>query len=454
MVSKEFHRGRRAALAGSVSIPILLMGIGNRARNLPMNRLPFRQDSSFLYCTGCVEPNSALMLIDGESILFLENHPPEDALWHGETASLEMRRVQYGVDRVLPNTELENFARSLSSCATIAVSDLRVNIRAEKMVGYPLSFGTDLGNEELVDGLISLRRNLQREEVSIIKKTMETTRRAHIAAMRATHPGSHERLVAAAFHYELAKDGLPSAYRSIVTVRGEVLHNESYVNSLEEGQLLLLDGGAEARSGYANDITRTWPVSKRWTERQKRTYDAVLKAQEASIAAVFSGNRYRNVHEASSVVIASFLHDEGLLRISPEEAVQRGAQALFFPHGIGHLLGLDVHDLENFGDRPSYPVDRSRSEQFGTSYLRLDLDLKANMLVTVEPGFYVVPSIIHNPDLRAQFRDAFHWDRVERWQGFGGIRIEDNVLCTDGAPEVLSASIPKTTEEIDAVRMG
>ena len=401
-----------------------------------------------------MEPKAALILQNGESILFLEDHPPEDALWHGETASLEKRRVQYGVDRVFPNTKLEEFCRSLSSCATIAVSDLQVNLRAEKLVGYPLSFGTKLGNEELVDGLISLRRNLQKEEISIIRKTMETTRKAHIAAMRATHPGSHERLVAAAFHYELAKDGLESAYRSIVTVRGEVLHNDAYVHPLQDGQLMLLDGGAEARSGYANDITRTWPVSKIWTDRQRRTYDAVLKAQLESIAQVVPGNRYRNVHEASARVIASFLHDEGLLRISPEEAVERGAHALFFPHGIGHLLGLDVHDLENFGDRPSYPVDRSRSEQFGTAYLRLDLDMEANMLVTVEPGFYVVPSILHNTGLRNQFREAFHWDRVEQWEGFGGIRIEDDVLCTDTEPDVLSAAIPKTREEIDAVRMG
>ena len=133
MVSKEFHRSRREELARRVSKPILLMGVGNRSRNLPMNRLPFRQDSSFLYCTGCMEPNAALVILDGESILFLEDHPPEDALWHGETASLEKRRVQYGVDRVVPNTKLEDFCRSLSSWATIAVSDLQINLRAENL---------------------------------------------------------------------------------------------------------------------------------------------------------------------------------------------------------------------------------------------------------------------------------------------------------------------------------
>lgn len=452
MISKEFHRSRRIVLERSVASPILLMGNGHRARNLPMNRVSFRQDSSFLYCTGCLEPNAALMILGGESILFLEDHPPEDALWHGPTASLEDRKCRYGVDRVVPITSLENFCSSISSISTIAVADEQVNHRTSQIVGTPLSFGSDLGSLPLIDGLIAMRRILQEEELTAIRKTMETTRRAHIAAMQATEVGGHERLVAAAFHYELAKDGLKSAYHSIVTVRGEILHNESYQNPLCAGQLLLLDGGAEAHSGYANDITRTWPVSNEWTPKQKRAYGAVLHAQKESIAQVVAGNRYRNVHDASSRVIASFLHDEGLLRISVEEAVERGAHALFFPHGVGHLLGLDVHDMENFGDRPSYPSGRSRSDQFGTGYLRMDLDLEPGMLVTVEPGFYIVPSILNNQVLRDRFYDAYNWDKVEEWSGFGGIRIEDNVLCTRGKPDVLSSKIPKEIEEINAIR--
>jgi len=430
------------------------MGMGNRARNLPMNRVSFRQDSNFLYCTGCTESNAALIVYKGESILFLEDHPPQDALWHGSVASLEDRRATYGVDRVLPQSELEHFCATIPSCLTLAVADVSVNQRAQQMVDTPLSFGKDLGDLELVDALIALRRCLQPEELNIIRETMTTTCAAHIAAMQATKPGSHERLVAAAFHYELSKKGLESAYRSIVTVHGEILHNEHYHNPLQEGQLLLLDGGAEASSGYATDITRTWPVSLSWTDRQRRAYNAVLASQEAAIAEVVVGNRYRNVHQAASLVLAQFLRDEGLLRISPEEAVSCGAHALFFPHGIGHLIGLDVHDMENFGDRPAYPAERNRSDQFGTAYLRLDLDLEENMLVTVEPGFYVVPSILQDETLRKCFHDAYHWDRVEKWAGFGGIRIEDNILCTKKGPDVLSASIPKTTEEIDSIRAG
>ena len=152
-------------------------------------------------------------------------------------------------------------------------------------------------------------------------------------------------------------------------------------------------------------------------------------------------------------MIASFLKEEGLLKISVEEAVERGAHALFFPHGIGHLLGLDVHDMENFGDRPSYPEGEKRSDQFGTSYLRMALNLEPGMLVTVEPGFYVVPSILNNHTLRERFKNAFDWEKVETWNGFGGIRIEDNVLCTEGEPDVLSSNIPKEIEEIDEARL-
>jgi len=433
--------------------PILLMGMGHRARNLPMNHVPFRQDSNFLYCTGCKEANSALILYRGESILFLEDHPVEDALWHGSVSSLEERRVQYGVDRVLPHTELEQFCATIPNCATLAVADLAVNQRAQKITDLALSFGHEIGDLELIDALILLRRKIQDEELQDIRRTMPITRAAHIAAMRATRPESHERIVAAAFHHELAKVGLESAYRSIVTVHGEILHNEHYRHSLKSGQLLLLDGGAESSSGYATDITRTWPVDRMWEDRQLRAYKAVLAAQEAAIAQVQVGNRYRNVHDAASSVIAEFLKAEGLLRISTQEAVSSGAHALFFPHGIGHLIGLDVHDMENFGDRPAYPPGRSRSEQFGTAYLRLDLDLEARMLVTIEPGFYVVPSILQDERLRSRFHDAYHWDRVAQWEGFGGIRIEDNVLCTTEGPDVLSQSIPKHPTEIDACRM-
>jgi Xaa-Pro aminopeptidase len=233
-----------------------------------------------------------------------------------------------------------------------------------------------------------------------------------------------------------------------VTVRGEVLHNFNHVNTAQAGQLLLLDGGAEAQSGYATDVTRTWPVSGRFEARQLAAYEAVLASQLSGIEKVRSGTRYRDVHMQSALVLAQFLADEGLVKCSPEVAVEAGAHALFFPHGVGHLIGLDVHDMENFGDRASYPPGRARSSQFGTGYLRLDLDLEPGMVVTVEPGFYVVPAILEDPSLRAQFSDLVDFDKAEDWNGFGGIRIEDDVAVTADAPEVITGSIPKTVDDL------
>lgn len=249
----------------------------------------------------------------------------------------------------------------------------------------------------------------------------------------------------------LAAHGLGTAYHSIVTVRGEILHNEGYDNILEEGQLLLLDGGAEAASGYATDVTRTWPVSGRFDGRQRAAYDAVLAAQVAAIDRCRAGVRYRDVHLAAGAVLTRFLVDEGLLRGDVDGLVERGAHALFFPHGIGHLLALDVHDMEIFGDRAGYGAGRRRSSQFGLSYLRLDRDLQPGMVVTVEPGFYVVPAILADNDLLTRFQGDLDLDRALTWTGFGGIRIEDDVHVTAGDPDVLTAGIPKDPAEIEAL---
>lgn len=444
MLSPQVFAERRAALSKQMGAPILLMGNGARSRNLPMSPLPFRQDSSFLYFTGCTRPGAALLLVDGEATLYLQRPAEDDALWHGYVERLEDMGAQVGIHRVRAQEHLEADAASLGQIATIAVPDLAQTQRASQIVGQDLRFGERNGDDALIEAIIQMRRILTEAELDEMRATAKVTQAAHIAAMAATRPGAHERDVAAAFESTVARAGLTTAYPSIVTVRGEVLHNFHYVNPLEDGQLLLLDGGAEAASGYATDVTRTWPVSGRFTPRQEAAYTAVLQAQAEATALVRPGTRYRKVHDQASLVLSRFLADEGLLRCSPEDAVQTGAHAVFFPHGVGHLIGLDVHDLENFGDRAAYTAGRTRSEQFGTGYLRLDLDLEAGMVVTVEPGFYIVPAILTDPVLRDRFADQVDFQRAESWAGFGGIRIEDDVAVTTGGPEVLTAGIPRS----------
>jgi Xaa-Pro aminopeptidase len=217
--------------------------------------------------------------------------------------------------------------------------------------------------------------------------------------------------------------------------------------------LLLVDGGGELnRSGYGADITRTWAVDGRFDGRAGAAYDACLRAQEVAIGLCTVGTPYRDVHDAACRVLADFLVQEGLLRgASVDQVLERHAHALFFPHGVGHLLGLDVHDLEAFGDLPAYPRGVGRPEPFGTRYLRLNLPLEAGWVVTVEPGFYVVPAILDDPALRARFGDLLDDARLAPWAGMGGIRIEDDVLITTGSPEVLTADVPKAPVEMAAL---
>ncbi len=365
--------------------------------------------------------------------------------------TLADEQARYGLP-VLPLSQLERHTVPLyGRLQTLAVPDDAQTALASRLTGIALEYGRSNGPDALVDAIIALRRRLGPEEIHEIRQASHVTEAAHRAAMAVTAPGRHEREIGAVFDGVIAAAGMVNAYASIVTVRGEILHNFHRKHRCRAGELLLLDGGAESVSGYATDVTRTWPVTGLFTLQQRMAYDAVLEAQRAAIERVRAGVRYREVHDAASRVIARFLKDEGLLTCGPDEAVESGAHALFFPHGVGHLLGLDVHDLENFGDRAAYAPGRRRSTQFGTAYLRLDLDLEPGFVVTVEPGFYVVPAVLADRTLRDRFFGIVDFEAASEWAGFGGIRIEDDVLVTEGDPEVLTAGVPKDPDTLQAL---
>lgn len=450
LLSADVHRQRRAELLNRVNTPVLLMGNGTLPRNLPMNQLPFRQDSNFLYFTGCDLPEAAALLTPSGCTLFVPLPAPDDALWHGVLPSAEELAVHFGVDQVLSTDRLPDHCRDHAELLTLAISDpLRCHL-ASKLTAQPLSFGQHHGSDSLVDAVIDMRRIKAPEEAVAHREAAAVTAKAHLAAMQATRVGGHEREIAALFDAVIAASGCTNGYGSIVTVRGEILHNPSYTNSLADGDLLLLDGGAELPSGYGADVTRTWPVNGRFSDRQKSAYEAVLEAQKASIALCTAGTRYRDVHLKSCRVLAEWLCDEKLLLCSPEEAVETGAHALFFPHGVGHYLGLDVHDLEQFGDRPAYDSGAERSDQFGLSYLRLDRVLEPGNIVTVEPGFYVIDAVLDDPAMLEKHRGRLNLAQANTWRGFGGIRIEDDIHVTTGSPENLTEAIPRELSDIEA----
>jgi len=450
MITSAHHAARRRHLATAVGRPILLMGNGVRARNLPMTALPFRQDSSFLYFTGCATPGAAA-LIDGEhTTLFVPVPPPDDELWHGPAPDAAALRHTFGVDAIRDPSELQAVLGGRDALA-IAVPDEEQNRRLRALLDRPFAFGQAAGDPDLIDAIIALRRVKQPEELACMRQAAAHTKAAFLAVMGATRPGVSERGLAALFHAVLASRGCATGYDPILTVRGEILHNHSHEGTCAAGDLLLLDGGGEVPQGYGVDVTRTWPVDGRPDARQTAVLAAVLQAQQAAIARCRPTVRYREVHDTACRVLATFLRDEGLLRCSVDESIESGAHGVFFPHGTGHHLGLDVHDLENFGDRSSYAPGASRPSQFGTRYLRLDLPLEPGWVVTVEPGLYAVPAILRDPELRRTLGDRVDWDKAQGWLGFGGVRIEDDIVITEGDPENLTSAIPRSATELAEV---
>jgi len=250
---------------------------------------------------------------------------------------------------------------------------------------------------------------------------------------------------------ELRRRGMCDAYSPIVTVHGEILHSHRHDGALSDGDLLLCDVGGESPEGWASDITRTWPVSGRFSPTQRALYNIVLDAQLRAIDKVRPAVRYRDVHETAKRAIVEGLCHERILRGDVDGLLARGAANLFFPHGVGHLIGLDVHDMEDLGDRAGYAPGRTRSERFGDRYLRLDRDLAPGMGVTVEPGLYNVPAILADEKLTGPLGGDLDRERLATFSDVRGIRIEDDVLCTTGDPEVLSSAVPKRADLVEAL---
>jgi Xaa-Pro aminopeptidase len=445
------YRARRSALLSRVGAPVLLMGNGVRARNLPLTPLPFRQDSNLLYYTGCQVPGIAVLMVHGCTTLYAQPPDDGDALWHGATTTIEEHARRAGIERVRPLDDLTTDCMALHQRPlSVAVPDREATLRAAQLTGIELTFGSAPGNLALVDAIAAQRQPLDDSELAEMRRAARVTEAAHRRVMAATVPGVTERELSALFTAVVTVNGMGQAYDTILTVEGQVLHNFHHDGVAETGKLLLLDGGAESPLGYASDVTRTWPVSGRFEGRQAAAYSAVLEAQESAIRLARPGARYRDLHFAAARVLSQFLADERLIRCAPDDAVAAGAHAVFFPHGLGHLVGLDVHDLESFGDRITYG-GRPRSAQFGTAWLRIDLDLVPGMVVTIEPGFYIVPAILGDDQLRTRFGDMVDFDRAHDWLGFGGIRIEDDVLITHEEPDVLTGMIPRTIAELEAL---
>lgn len=437
-------RQRRQRLAAHVDFPVVLWSGKPSPRNFPANIYRFRASSHFLYFAGLPLANAAVRLEGDRLTLFVDDATPEEALWHGPTPSREALATQIGADAAYPLADLPPLAQEV---ATLPVQDADTAATQLQMRGniHPT------WDKALADAVVTLRLTHDEGAIAAIRQAAAVSVEAHQAGMQASAPGKTEATVRAAMEAVIMGQGMTTAYNSIVTVHGEVLHNEVYDHPLIAGDLLLADVGAEAPSGWASDITRTWPVTGEFSSTQRDIYDIVLAAHDACIAAAKPGVEYRDVHLLACQTLAAGLVDVGILKGQPDALVEQDAHALFFPHGVGHLLGLDVHDMEDLGDLAGYTPGRRRSDRFGLAFLRLDRPLQAGMAVTIEPGFYQVPGILQDPTRRACYQSLVNWERLAQFRDIRGIRIEDDVLITPTGCEVLTAALPSQADAIEAI---
>ena len=434
------------------------------SRNYPANWHAFRADSTFLFFFPEPEANAAALFDpkDKSVTLFLDERTAADALWHGPTPSFADMARKLGVTRIEKRADLAAVVkRQLGNrkCQTLAIPDARATAEANKITGNKVEFHNTkkVADPALLLAIAALRNHRSKEEIAEMRQAAAITRDAHKLAMAHTRQGVSEQELVGHVVGTFAKHGCVEAYGTILSVRGEVLHNHDHSNTLKNGDLVLLDAGAELPSGYCGDVTRTWPVNGKFSAAQADIYDIVLAAEKASIAMVKPGTRYRDIHIESCRVIADGMAQLGLLRGKVDDLVASGAHTLFFPHGVGHLIGIDVHDMEGFGEVVAYAPGRKRSTDFGTAFLRNDIDMAEGMCVTIEPGIYFVPAILHDAEFRTKFKGQVDFPKVEKYlamngkRGFGGIRIEDDVLCTKSGPDVLSHEVPKERVALEAL---
>ncbi len=438
---------RRHRLAEKFSAPVILWSGRRSSRNFPANTFPFRANSHFLYFAGLPLENAAIHLEAGNLTLFMDDASPASALWHGESPTRDRIAETLNATAAYPLQTLKNFS---DGAATIAASDPATQLDQSRILDRPITplqgIDADLANE-----IVALRMVQDGSALAEIRQAIAVTVEAHLAGMAASSAARVEAQIRAAMEGVILSHNMTCAYNSIVTVHGEVLHNDHYHHEVRSQDLILADVGAETSNGWASDVTRTWSASGKFSPTQRAIYDVVLEAHDQAIAAIHPGVEYRDIHLLACRAIAAGLVDLGILRGKPTDLVEQDAHALFFPHGIGHLLGLDVHDMEDLGDLAGYETGRSRSPRFGLGYLRLDRPLQAGMVVTIEPGFYQVPAILNDPERRQRYENVVNWERLAEFADVRGIRIEDDVLVTESNSEVLTAALPTKADLVEEI---
>lgn len=426
--------------------------------NYPANTYAFRQDSNFLYFFGLDQPDLAgiIDLDSGKEILFGNDVEIGDIIWMGQQPTMQERGRQSGVEEVLPLSKLEEtLQHALNSGRKIHYAPPyrgETIIQISELLEYPLSEVRKRASEELIRGIVKLRMKKDLLEIQEIENMVDVAWLMHTTAMKMARPGTIEKEIAGTIEGIALAQACGVSFPVILTINGQTLHNHYHGNILMPDRMLVVDAGCESEYHYSSDITRTVPVGGEFSQRQKEIYDIVLAANLTAISEVKPGIPFRDIHLKAGREIAAGLISLGIMKGDPDEAVARGAHTMFFPHGLGHPMGLDVHDLEGMGENfVGYDEETQRSKEFGLAFLRFGRKLQEHFVMTIEPGIYFIPELIDIWKAEGKCAEFINYDVVETYKDFGGIRIEDDVLVTASGVRVLGKPIPKTVKEIEEI---
>jgi Xaa-Pro aminopeptidase len=457
MFDKQVYTARRNQLREKMGSGIILIpGNMESPMNYTDNTYHFRQDSTFLYLFGLDIPG-VFGVIDantGNDMLFGNDNSIEDIIWSGIKPSIKELAASVGVANTSPLKDLFLKVSKGSKVHFLLPYRADIKLLLEELLGIPTSNLANHASIDLIHALVAMRSIKDKFEIAEIEVACETGYQMHVAAMKMTRPGMMEQEVAGRIQGIALAYGGGTAFPTILTQNGQTLHNHDHSFRLEKGRMIIVDAGAESNGHYASDFTRTIPVGGRFSQKQLDIYNIVLKANNTATSLIKPGETYLSIHLKVAEVIASGLKDLGLMKGDVKEAVANGAHALFFPHGLGHMMGLDVHDMENYDqiyvgyDKEIRPVD-----QFGTAYLRLGRRLQENFVITVEPGLYFIPALIekwYNEKINHAF---INFDQAKKYLDFGGIRLEDDILVTATGSRILGNRIPVSPEEVEALQL-
>ena len=460
-ICKETYIRRRKQLKHDMQRGLLLfLGNDEVGMNYADNTYRFRQDSTFLYFFGMDFAGLAAIIdVDEDSeIVFGNELTIDDIVWTGTQPSLSEKASAVGITKTMPLNKLKAYIDSARQKGQPIHflppyrGDHRVWLW--ELLGIEPAAQTEQASIPFIKAIVKQRNYKDEEEIRLIEESVDLSTEMHLAAYRTVRPGIHESLVAAAVEEVACRHGNALAFPTIATVQGQVLHNHGFIHDLKEGDIFLLDAGAETKNHYAGDLSSSMPVGECFTQRQAEVYNIHLRSFYAAVDKLQLGTPFRDAHIAAATEIARGMKELGLMKGDPAEAAETGAYALFFPCGLGHMVGLDVHNMENLGEQyVGYAEGQVKSKQFGFKSLRLARPLEKGFVFTVEPGIYFIPELMDKWEAEGQFRDFICYDKLQPWRDFTGLRNELNyVMTAKGARLLGTIKKPMTIEEVYAAK--